>query len=142
MGVPPDVPPLQEMDDASMQLQIRTLIVDDNDDIRLLLRLIIQAANNGMSVVGEASDGAEAIASIADLDPTVVVLDHMMPGMTGLECARQIKADRPGQAIIICSAYVDDVVRAHAKEMGIEAVVPKRALADLPDIVRAIATSR
>ena len=54
---------------------LRALIVDDDNDMRFLVRMMIEAANHGLSVAGEAASGSEAIASIEQERPGVVVLD-------------------------------------------------------------------
>ena len=55
----------------------------------------------------------------------VVILDLKMPGLNGLEAARQIREHRPDQFVILYSAYVDDDIQASAREVGVAACVPK-----------------
>ena len=69
---------------------VRVLIVDDEDDMRALLRNLIEIANDGLSVAGEAADGHQAIHRWREAQPDVVVLDQRMPGVTGLETAFSI----------------------------------------------------
>jgi YesN/AraC family two-component response regulator len=70
------------------------LIVDDELDIRKLIRVVIEVANAGFTVVGEAVDGPDALRVWHDLNgppvPDVIILDNRMPQLTGLEVARQI----------------------------------------------------
>jgi CheY-like chemotaxis protein len=116
------------------------LIVDDELDMRMLVRLVIEMANGGLSIVGEAADGAEALRVWRDLDgppvPDVVILDNRMPELTGLEVARQILAERPAQLIVLYSAFLDDDVRARAAEIGITRCVSKHELEQLPSLIR------
>ena len=100
-----------------------TLIVDDEADVRLLLSLLISQENHGLRVIGEAASGQQAIELRRDLHPDVVVLDNRMPGLTGIEVAQQILAERPAQIIVLYSAFLDDEVRAQADEVGIAADV-------------------
>ena len=81
-----------------MTVKVGTLIVDDQKDIRYLIRIIIEAANQGLFVLGEAADGPEAVRRAEELDPQVIVFDQMMPGMTGLEAAQAIRQSRPPSA--------------------------------------------
>ena len=115
------------------------LIVDDEMDMRMLVRVVIEMANHGLSIVGEAADGAEAIQVWRDLDgppvPDVVILDNRMPGLTGLEVAEQILAERPGQLIVLYSAFLDDDVRAQANDVGIARCVSKEDLESLPGVI-------
>ena len=106
-------------------MHVGALIVDDQEDVRLLIRLIIEAANNGLFVAGEAGSGQEALDRLDGCDPEVVLLDAMMPGLDGLETALRIKRKRPEQAMILCSAYLDDAMRVKAEEAGIKVCLTK-----------------
>ena len=119
------------------------LIVDDDLDMRLLVRIAIEVANEGLEVVGEAADGHEAIAVWRELDgppvPDVIILDNRMPGLTGIEVAERILDERPGQIVILYSAFVDAAVRSEAERLGVAAVVSKGDHRSLPDLVRRLA---
>jgi len=120
------------------------LIVDDELDMRMLVRLVIEMANNGLSIVGEAADGAEALRVWRDLDapePDVVILDNRMPELTGLEVARRILAERPSQLILLYSAFLDDSVRARAVEIGVTRCVSKQELDHLPSLIRELVSA-
>src|SRR4051812_30900540 len=69
---------------------VRVLIVDDEDDMRALIRSHIEIANHGLSVAGVASDGDEALRRWRQDRPDVVLLDQRMPGLSGLETAEVI----------------------------------------------------
>jgi CheY-like chemotaxis protein len=116
------------------------LIVDDEMDMRMLVRVVIEMANHGLSIVGEAASGDEAIRMWRDLDPPpipdVVILDNRMPGLTGLEVAEHILAERPDQLIVLYSAFLDDEVRAQASEIGITRCVSKEDLESLPSVIQ------
>jgi CheY-like chemotaxis protein len=116
------------------------LIVDDELDMRVLVRVVIEMANEGLSVIGEAADGIEALRVWRDLDgppePDVVILDNRMPGMSGLEAAEQILSERPQQIIVLYSAFLDDTVRAQAAGLGITTCVSKAELESLPGLIR------
>ena len=109
----------------TLEPPISTLIVDDQPDIRLLLRVIINASNNGLVVAGEAGSGTDALELVETVDPDVIVLDQMMPGMTGLEVAEQILSRRPDQVIVLCTAFLNDEIREKAAALGIAGCIPK-----------------
>ena len=122
--------------------QITTLIVDDQQDIRLLLRILIDAANDGLSVVGEAASGREAIAAVEQIEPVVVVFDEMMPEMTGSEAAAQLRRMRPAQIMVLCTAYLDEQVIERARAAGMDAWLAKQDVAELPDLLRRLVAAR
>ena len=117
------------------------LIVDDEEDIRALLRVIIDTADEGLFVCGEAGDGHESLDMIDELEPAVVVLDQRMPGLDGMETARRIRNKRPGQKMVLCSAYLDDDGCEEAAALGIGACLPKAEVSRLPDVLREVLAS-
>jgi DNA-binding NarL/FixJ family response regulator len=112
---------------------LRALIVDDDSDMRFLVRMTIEVANHGLAVAGEAASGADAIAAVEDDRPEVIVLDQRMPGMTGLETARRILAEHPEQSIILFSAYLDAQTVAEAAAVGVHSCMDKTDVARLPE---------
>ena len=112
---------------------LRALIVDDDSDMRFLVRMTIEVANQGLEVVGEAASGADAIVAVEQERPGVVVLDNRMPGMTGIETARRILADNPEQSIILFSAYLDAQTIAEAEAVGVHSCMDKTDVDRLPE---------
>jgi DNA-binding NarL/FixJ family response regulator len=112
---------------------LRALIVDDDSDMRFLVRMTIEVANHGLAVAGEASSGVDAIAAFEQDRPEVVVLDNRMPGMTGLETARRILAEHPEQSIILFSAYLDAATVAEAEQVGVYSCLDKTDVDRLPE---------
>src|SRR4051812_33692008 len=102
-----------------------TLIVDDEVDIRLLLQLVINRENAGLHVVGEAASGDEALVKRRQLDIDVVVLDHRMPGLTGLETATAMLDEAPDLPIILYSAFTNEDMEAEARRIGVRECVEK-----------------
>ena len=111
----------------------RALIVDDDEDMRFLLRAVIERANEGLQVAAEAGGADEAIEQWRAVRPDVIVLDHRMPGTTGLEVARQILGEDAAQSIILFSAYLDDDLIATADAVGIRACISKDRYDEIPD---------
>ena len=98
--------------------KIRVLLVDDDVRVRETLSSILKAYSN-IEVVGEASDGDEAVASVGKLRPAVVVMDITMKKMDGITAARLIKAQYPAVFVVGCSA--------HTKEYNLYAMQRVRA---------------
>jgi len=116
------------------------LIVDDDVDIRLLVRTILESSGLGVEVVAEAIDGVHALEVYGTLDhpevPDVIILDNRMPGRDGMDVAGEILAQEPEQSIVLFSAFVTPELEARAEELGVRACVGKNDFARLPDLVR------
>jgi CheY-like chemotaxis protein len=119
-------------------MDIGALIVDDESDIRLLLRSVIEGAGHGLFVAGEASSGAEAVEHAHSDDPLVIVLDHVMPEMGGVEAATIIRSQRPTQEIILCSAYLDNDLIDRARAAGVGHFLAKDQVGRLPALIHEV----
>ncbi|QNE48146.1 response regulator transcription factor [Glaciihabitans sp. INWT7] len=86
---------------------LRVLIVDDQDLVRAGFSVILQS-EPGITVVGEARNGEEAVARVLELRPDVVCMDVQMPVMDGLEAARRIAARAPGTGVLILTTFDRD----------------------------------
>lgn len=82
----------------------QVLIADDDDAMRGMLRHVIDKAE-GFALAGEAADGEETMRKFEELKPHVVFLDVEMPGMDGVECARQIQDMNPAAVIVFVTAH-------------------------------------
>jgi DNA-binding NarL/FixJ family response regulator len=87
--------------------KIRVIIADDHAVVREGTRHILEQEED-IQVVGEARDGAEAVALAETLKPDVAIVDISMPGIGGIEATERIKASRPGTAVLILTSYDDD----------------------------------
>jgi NarL family two-component system response regulator LiaR len=86
---------------------IRVLIVDDHAIVRKGIRALM-AEVEGIEIVGEAGDGREAIAQADALDPDVILMDLVMPGMDGIEATRQITTSDAGPRILVLTSFASD----------------------------------
>ncbi len=107
---------------------IRVLLADDHAVVRAGIRQFLEFAG-GIEVVAEASDGNEACRLIAEHHPDVAVLDVQMPGMTGIEVTRWMRAQGPDGGILILTAYDDEpyvqaVLRAGANGYVLKTAEP------------------
>ena len=107
----------------------RVLVVDDDSGIRDAL--IDLLGEEGMEVVGAATDGPQAVVLAADLAPDVVMMDLRMPGMDGIQATRAIKKDNETTQVIILSAYDDSALTKGADEAGAYAYLVKGCSAAL-----------
>jgi NarL family two-component system response regulator LiaR len=86
---------------------IRVLIADDHEIVRKGIRALL-ATKRDIQVVGEASDGAEAVAQVQALRPDLVLMDLVMPKMDGIQATRAIMADQPGTRILVLTSFAAD----------------------------------
>lgn len=114
---------------------LRLLIVDDHPIVRDGLRGVFDG-EPGFQVVGEASDGAQALVRAAELGPDVILMDLRMPTMGGVEAIRRLRADQPDIRVLVLTTYdtESDVLPA------IEAGATGYLLKDAPreDLIRAV----
>ena len=90
-----------------MNQPIRVLIADDHVVVRKGIRALL-ATEPGIDVVGEATDGAEAVRAAAELSPDVILMDIVMPTVDGIEAVRRIMAAQPGSRILVLTSFATD----------------------------------
>jgi CheY-like chemotaxis protein len=118
---------------ATAEARRRILLVDDTTDIRVMLRLQLQMGGVDFE---EASSGEEALALCDGKPFDLIVLDHRMPGLTGIDVARKLRTEQCPSPIIMYSAYVDQALEAEAGTLDIP-VIDKADQQRLRETVRA-----
>jgi len=116
-------------------MAISILLADDHEIFRQGLRLLLENQPD-IKVVGHAVDGLEAVAQAERLHPDVVVVDMLMPGLTGMDVTRQIKQRMPQCHVVILSMYDDESYVLNALREGASCYVLKESSAD--DLVQAV----
>jgi len=115
--------------------RIRILVADDHGIVRKGLRFLLERQPD-MEVVGEASDGREAVRLAGELSPHVVIMDVAMPQLNGIDAAAQIIKNRPGTRIVVLSMYADEAYLIRALSAGAKGYLLKDS-AEV-DLVRAV----
>jgi DNA-binding NarL/FixJ family response regulator len=118
-----------------MTSKLKVLLVDDHALVRRGFRRMLEDEPT-FEVVGEASDGLEAVESAERLGPDVIVMDCALPQINGIEASRRILAKRPETAILMLSMHSEDTLVHQALDAGAKGYVLKNAM-DL-DLVSAI----
>jgi DNA-binding NarL/FixJ family response regulator len=119
---------------------IRVLLADDQELMRLGFSMVL-GSKDGIEVVGEATDGAEAVRKVGELHPDVVLMDVRMPGVDGIAATKQIVAQYPDTKLIVLTTYdLDDYafagLRAGASGFLVKDVPPDQLVA----AIRAVAS--
>ncbi len=118
--------------------RITVLIVDDHAIVRAGVRVLLDATED-IEVVGEAQDAAQAVARTRELAPDVVLMDVSLPGVTGLQAAREILRLRPDTRVLMLTMHEDEGYFFEAVNAGASGYVLKEAPpADLLSAVRTV----
>ena len=118
--------------------EIQILVADDNEFVRRAIRTVLQLEPD-FKIICEAPNGAEAIDGSAKLQPAVVLMDVSMPGIGGLEAARQILKVAPNTEIVLLTEHAVAEMAHTALSMGIRGYVIKSdAAKDLADAIRTV----
>lgn len=115
--------------------RIRVLLVDDHTLLRQALRAMLEG-QDGLEIVGEATNGRDAVEAADRLRPDVVLMDMVMPGLNGIEATRQIMRHTPTCRVLILTAYLEDERLLEALRAGAAGYVVKRS--DLDELLLAI----
>jgi DNA-binding NarL/FixJ family response regulator len=115
----------------------RTLVVDDVDDFRHFLCLTLQEKTQ-CEVVGEASDGLQAVLQAEELHPDLILLDLGLPTLNGMEAARRIRRASPNSKILFVTQNSSPEIAQGALQLGACGYLLKSDATDLPCAVETV----
>ena len=119
--------------------KLTVLLVDDHALVRKGFRRMLED-DATISVVGEASEGHEAVRLALELKPKVVVMDCALPGMSGIDATRRIREQMPGAAVLMLSMHSEDTLVRQALEAGARGYILKNAMElDLVSAIKRVA---
>lgn len=116
--------------------RITVVVADDEPDVRLLLRLQLEGVP-GISVVGEACDGAEVLEVCRQLRPNAVVMDLLMPKMMGIEAIERLQREVPEVGVVAYTATAGEFVRHEMERLGVPLLLKTGDVRSLVDALRA-----
>lgn len=126
----------------SGERKIRVLLVDDHEVVRIGLKALLQRATD-LELAGEAGSAAGALAACAELRPDVVVMDVRMPGGSGIEACREIRANFPETRVLMLTSYPDEEAVLASVMAGASGYVLKEiGSGELLSGIRAVAAGR
>ncbi len=103
------------------------LIVDDHEKVRRALRKLLEVKFSQYQVI-EASSGEEAVTLTLAEEPQLIIMDITLPGMSGIEATRRIRATSSSPPVVMFTVHEDDIYREEAQDAGAIAYVAKHAL--------------
>jgi DNA-binding NarL/FixJ family response regulator len=122
--------------------KLTVLLVDDHGLVRRGFRRMLED-DDKILVVGEASDGTEAVKMALDLKPKVIVMDCALPGVSGLVATKQIMENAPKTAVLMLSMHSEETLVRQALEAGARGYMLKNAMdLDLVDAVKRVAAGQ
>lgn len=117
------------------KMKIRIVIADDHPLLREAMRNVLEQ-HEDMEVLGEASDGEEAVKLSSELKPDIIIMDIVMPKLSGIEATKQIRKVSPTTAVLVLTAYDDDHYVMGLLEAGAAGYLLKSARGEV--LVKAI----
>jgi len=115
--------------------RVKVLVVDDHAVVREGIKMVL-GSDPELEVVGEASSGEEAIEKVRELEPSVVVMDIGMPGLSGFEATRRIKQSHPDVKVLALTVHDSEAYVFQMLQAGATGYVVKRAPA--ADVISAV----
>jgi len=123
-------------------MSIRILLVDDHEIVRIGLKAILSSQKD-LEVVGEASDGHEALRLVEKTRPDIVVMDVAMPGLNGIDGTMRIRSEFPAVKVIVLSMHLERSYVGQTLKAGASAYVLKeRAVEELVPAIRSVRGGR
>jgi DNA-binding NarL/FixJ family response regulator len=113
---------------------VRILVVDDNPAVRRYLRAILEQQSS-WRVCAEARTGAEALEMVFEVQPDLILLDHQMPDLNGVDVARQISHDFPKIPILMVTLHLSNQLAEAARQAGVKGACAKQ---DIGSVVEAV----
>jgi DNA-binding NarL/FixJ family response regulator len=119
---------------------IRLVLADDHALVRQGLRSLLDLTPD-LRVVGEASDGEEALRKVTELNPDVVLMDVRMPRMTGLEALRELRRRDASRRVVLLTTFDEDAAIIEALRAGVQGFLLKDvSMEELADAIRRVAS--
>lgn len=118
-------------------VETRILIVDDSPLVRQRLRDLLQQHVN-WQVCGEAANGLDALKKVQELQPDLIVMDFLMPGMNGVQAAREISKMLPDIPIFMLTMHMSRQLEEEARRAGIQGALAKTQVARITEGLEAV----
>jgi DNA-binding NarL/FixJ family response regulator len=109
-------------------MPLTIVVADDDLQYREIVRYLLAAASDTMTIVGEAADGDEALALVLRERPDIVISDLVMPHLNGIELTKRIRQELPQTKVILMSSYTEDAYRLMASDSGADVFVSKQVI--------------
>jgi len=109
-------------------MPLTIVVADDDPQYREIVRYLLAAASDTVTIVAEAEDGEEALALVLRVRPDIVITDLIMPRLNGVELTRRIRQELPDTKVILISSYTEDAYRLMASDSGADVFISKQVI--------------
>ena len=109
-------------------MPLTIVVADDDPQYREIVRYLLAAASDTVTIVAEAEDGEEALALVLRVRPDIVITDLIMPRLNGVELTRRIRQELPDTKMILISSHTEDAYRLWASDCGADVFISKQVI--------------
>jgi len=109
-------------------MPLTIVVADDDPQYREIVRYLLAAASDTVTIVGEAEDGEQALTLVCLERPDLVITDLIMPRLDGVALTRRIRQELPETRVILISSHTEDAYRLWASDSGVDAFVSKQVI--------------
>jgi two-component system, NarL family, response regulator NreC len=113
---------------GARRLPLTIVLVDDDQDFRLIARALLGSLSGTVTIIGEAADGETALALVREQRPDIVITDLVMPHLNGVELTRRIREELPETQVVLVSSYTEDAYLNMASDSGADVFVNKQVI--------------
>lgn len=117
---------------------VPVLVVEDNPDVREIITALVARAGRGLFVAGQASDCDQAVELADEVEPDIVVLDYLLPGMDGLQTATRLREEGFDGQIVLCTGYSHELVAERDGYEHVDVLISKDRLKSLAPTLRSM----
>jgi DNA-binding NarL/FixJ family response regulator len=110
-------------------MPLTIVVADDDPQYREIVRYLLAAASDTVTIVAEAEDGEDALEIVLRVRPDIVITDLIMPRLNGVQLTSRIRQELPDTKVILISSYTEDAYRLMVSDSGADVFISKQVIA-------------